>query len=132
VDHPPNLPHRCALDAIDRTGSLDPELVAIEARRIADGRGPTGIAVERAALRRFDRPAPALARYDSLLSGLARERAGQRAGGGAVDRGQLPRPAPAYSGWAREAGSAHSPSLLGDPAFMPRGFSANGAPQAGS
>ena len=62
-DHPPNLPHRCALDAIDRTGSLDPELVAIEARRIADGRGPTGIAVERAA---WDRIEQVIHDYDRL------------------------------------------------------------------
>jgi transposase len=58
-----------ALDAVDRIGSLDPDLVAIEARRIADGRGPTGAVVERAALRRFDRPAPVLAGYDVLLAG---------------------------------------------------------------
>lgn len=58
-----------ALDAVDRTGSLDPALVAIEARRIADRRGPTGTVIERAALRRFDRPAPALAGYDALLAG---------------------------------------------------------------
>jgi len=60
-----------ALDAVDRVGSLDPNLVAIEARRIADGRGPTGVAGERAALRRFDRPAPALAGYDALLAGAS-------------------------------------------------------------
>jgi len=58
-----------ALDAVDRTGSLDPALVAIEARRIADGRGPTGVVVERAALRRFDRQAPGLSGYDALLAG---------------------------------------------------------------
>lgn len=60
-----------ALDAVDRTGSLDAGLMAIEARRIADGRGPTGTVVERAALRRFDRPAPGLAGYDALLAGSA-------------------------------------------------------------
>ncbi len=31
-------------------------------------------------------------------------------------------------GLAREAGSAHGPSLLGDQAFMPRGFGAIGTP----
>ncbi len=65
----PSVAVHAALDAVDRVGSLDPALVAIEARRIADGRGPTGLAVEHSALRRFDRPAPALAGYDALLGG---------------------------------------------------------------
>lgn len=60
-----------ALDAVERIGSIDPALVAIEARRIAAGRGPTGAAVERSTLRRFERPAPVLAGYDALLSGTA-------------------------------------------------------------
>ncbi len=57
-----------ALDAADQVGSADPALVAIEARRIAEHREPTGSAVERPALRRFDRDAPALAVYDGLLA----------------------------------------------------------------
>ena len=60
-----------ALDAVERIGSVDPALVTIEARRITDGRGPTGGVVERAALRRFDRPAPGLAGYDALLGEAA-------------------------------------------------------------
>jgi len=60
-----------ALDAIERMGSVDPALVAIEARRIADGRGPTGALVERAAVRRFDRPTPGLSAYDALLGEAA-------------------------------------------------------------
>ena len=60
-----------ALDAVERVGSVDPALVAIEARRIADGRRESA-GVERPALRRFDRPAPALAGYDALLAGSAR------------------------------------------------------------
>jgi len=60
-----------ALDAIDRMGSVDAGLVAIEARRIAAGRGPTGAVVERPAVRRFDRPAPGLAGYDALLGEAA-------------------------------------------------------------
>ena len=60
-----------ALDALDPMGSVDAGLVAIEARRIADGRGPTGAVVERAAVRRFDRPAPGLAAYDALLGEAA-------------------------------------------------------------
>ena len=60
-----------ALDAVERVGSVDPALVAIEARRIADGRCASAV-VELPALRRFDRPAPALAGYDALLAGSAR------------------------------------------------------------
>ena len=60
-----------ALDVVERVGSVDPALVAIEARRIADGRRERA-GVERPALRRFDRPAPALAGYDALLAGSAR------------------------------------------------------------
>ena len=59
-----------ALDAVERIASVDPALVAIEARRIADGRERA--VVERPALRRYDRPAPALAGYDALLAGSAR------------------------------------------------------------
>ena len=60
-----------ALDALTRLGAVDPALVAIEARRIADGRRETGV-VERPALRRFERPAPSLAGYDALLAGRTR------------------------------------------------------------
>jgi transposase len=59
-----------ALDAVERIGSADPALVAIEARRIADGRGPTSVVLGRTdSLRRFDRPVPLLAGYDALLAG---------------------------------------------------------------
>lgn len=61
-----------ALDAANGIGSADPGLVAVEARRIAEGRGPAGAAVERPALRRFDRGAPVLAVYDGLLAGSRR------------------------------------------------------------
>jgi transposase len=62
-----------ALDALERVGSADPDLVTIEARRIADGRGPTGTVSERAApVRGWSRPVPALAGYDALLTGAAR------------------------------------------------------------
>jgi transposase len=63
---------QAALDATERVGAVDPALVAIEARRSADGREPTGVSIERPALRRFDRPAPTLGRYDALLSGGVR------------------------------------------------------------
>lgn len=61
-----------ALDVANRIGSADPALVAIEARRITEGHGPTGAAVERPGLRRFDRDAPVLTVYDGLLAGSAR------------------------------------------------------------
>jgi len=61
-----------ALDTANRIGSADPGLVAVEARRIAEGRGPTGSAVERPGLRRFDRDAPVLTVYDGLLAGTGR------------------------------------------------------------
>ena len=67
----PFIAVHAALDAVERLGSADPALVAIEARRIADGRRERAV-VERPALRRFDRPAPALAGYDALLAGSAR------------------------------------------------------------
>ena len=59
-----------ALDAVEQLGAVDPALVAIEARRIAD-RQPAAV-LERPALQRFDRPAPTLAGYDVLLAGGAR------------------------------------------------------------
>jgi len=70
--HLPFTAVHAALDVVERVGAVDPAVVAIEARRIADRRGPTGVSVERAALRRFDRPAPALGGYDALLTGGAR------------------------------------------------------------
>jgi hypothetical protein len=68
------LPFMCvhaALDTAERLRTVDPALVAIEARRLADGRGPTAV-VERPALRGFERPAPSLAGYDALLAGSER------------------------------------------------------------
>jgi transposase len=62
-----------ALEAVNGAGSLDPGLVAIEARRITEHRGPTGSTVSAASgLRRFDRDAPALTVYDGLLTGTVR------------------------------------------------------------
>lgn len=62
-----------ALEAVNGAGSCDPNLVAIEARRISEGGRPTGSSVTAAAhLRRFDRDAPVLTVYDGLLAGSAR------------------------------------------------------------
>ena len=67
----PFIAVHAALDAIDRIGSIDLGLVAIEARRIADRRGPTGATIERAAIRRPDRPTPDLTGYDALIEGAS-------------------------------------------------------------
>jgi hypothetical protein len=56
-----------ALDTVERMGSCDATLVAIEARRIADGRGMTAVTVDRGEGRGWSRPVPALAGYDALL-----------------------------------------------------------------
>jgi transposase len=62
-----------ALEAVNSAGSADPALVAIEARRITEGRRPTGSTVAAAShLRRFDRDVPVLTVYDGLLAGTTR------------------------------------------------------------
>jgi hypothetical protein len=62
-----------ALEAVNSAGSVDPALVAIEARRISERRGATGSTVPSvSALRHFDREAPALTVYDGLLTGSVR------------------------------------------------------------
>lgn len=62
-----------ALEAVNSAGSADPNLVAIEARRISEGRRPTGSTVPSAGhLRRFDRDVPVLTVYDGLLAGSVR------------------------------------------------------------
>jgi len=66
----PAVAVHAALDAVEQAGSVDPAVVAIEARRIADRRAPAP--VERPALERFDRAAPTLAGYDALLTGGVR------------------------------------------------------------
>lgn len=57
------------MDAALGVDSVDPKVVAVEARRAAPGR--TAAVVPIGALARYDRPTPALARYDQLLSDLA-------------------------------------------------------------
>lgn len=60
-----------ALDTVERIGACDPELVAIEARRIADGRGTTAVTADRGDRRGWSRAVPVLAGYDALI-GTAR------------------------------------------------------------
>jgi hypothetical protein len=65
-----NLPFvavQAALDAAERVRSCDPDLVAIEARRIADGRGPMAAVTEHEDRAGWSRPVPVLAGYDALL-----------------------------------------------------------------
>ena len=61
-----------ALDTVERMGSCDPDLVAIEARRIADGRGMTAVTIDRSdAGRGWSRPVPVLDGYDALIGGAS-------------------------------------------------------------
>jgi hypothetical protein len=60
-----------ALDAVNRIGSVDPALVAIEARRIIDRKTPASVSV-RPKTPGTDRPKPSLAHYDGLLAGASR------------------------------------------------------------
>lgn len=62
------LPHQAVTAGIDRAlavGSVDPDVVIVEARRAAEQRDPAPTPI--AGLGRFDRPAPTLTRYDDLL-----------------------------------------------------------------
>lgn len=62
-----------ALEAVNSAGSADTNLVAIEARRITEHRGPTGSTVASTShLQRYERSAPALTVYDGLLTGTDR------------------------------------------------------------
>jgi hypothetical protein len=61
-----------ALDLANRCGSVDPALVAIEARRIAEHRSSPAGQIEKRGLRGFERPTPVLTIYDGLLSGGSR------------------------------------------------------------
>jgi transposase len=67
------LPAAALTEAMDKavsSGVLDPQAVLIDARRLAAG--PVAPVIPIGALARYDRPAPALAGYDQLLSGGSR------------------------------------------------------------
>ncbi len=67
------LPAAALTEAMDRavtSGALDPQAVLIDARRLASG--PVAPVIPIGALARYDRPAPALAGYDQLLTGGTR------------------------------------------------------------
>lgn len=59
------------IDAALRIGSVDPDVVAIEARHAADGTRPVPVAAL-AQGAGGDRPAPSLTGYDELLAGVTR------------------------------------------------------------
>ena len=63
----PFIAVHAALDAVERVRSADPALVAIAARRIADGRGQTAVMPDRTDRAGWTRPVPVLASYDALL-----------------------------------------------------------------
>jgi len=54
------------MDRALTAGSIDPAIVAIEARRAVEGAGAVVVPIGEG-LSRFDRPAPSIARYDDLL-----------------------------------------------------------------
>jgi transposase len=67
------LPAAALTGAMDRaaaSGAVDPQVVLIDARRLAGGPAATVIPI--GALARYDRPAPALTVYDQLLTGGTR------------------------------------------------------------
>ena len=64
------LPYEAVVAGIEgalAVGSLDPDVVIVEARRATERRGDSS--AEISGLSRFDRPAPSLNRYDDLLEG---------------------------------------------------------------
>jgi Mu transposase, C-terminal domain len=60
-----------ALEAVNRTGIVDPMVVVVEARRHNDQRPPADV-TPIGALERYDRPAPSVGVYDQLLTGEPR------------------------------------------------------------
>jgi transposase len=63
----PSVVVHAALDAVERTGSCDPDLVAIEARRITDGGDRPVVTSDRGERAGWSRPVPILTGYDALL-----------------------------------------------------------------
>ncbi len=60
-----------ALEAANQAQIIDAAVIAVEARRHADTRGPAEV-IPIGALSRFDRPAPTVVVYDQLLTGDTR------------------------------------------------------------
>jgi transposase len=64
------LPFEAVVTGIERAvsvGSVDPDVVVVEARRTLEARA--AVSTQLPMLARFDRPAPSLNRYDALLEG---------------------------------------------------------------
>ncbi len=73
----PDKAVRAAMTAVLHAGVVDPKLVAVEARRFADGARDVGAIVTSITDHRGDRPAPTLVGYDALLgSSIGAEVAG--------------------------------------------------------
>ena len=69
----PFIAVHAALEAVEQVRSCDPGPVAIEARRIADGRGRTAMTTDPHERTGWSRPVPVLAGHDALLGvGIAR------------------------------------------------------------
>lgn len=65
------LPYEAVVSGIDAAlgiGSLDPDVVVLEARRAAERR--PSVRADIGVLRRFDRPTPSLEGYDDLVGGI--------------------------------------------------------------
>jgi hypothetical protein len=62
-----------------QAGAIDPAVVLVEARRLADGKPPAEV-IPIGALHRFDRPKPALGGYDALLAHHQPAQLGEHAG----------------------------------------------------
>jgi transposase len=59
-----------------KAGSLEPKVVAVEARRAAEVSTPASVIVELSSARSSERPAPSLDRYDALIASGVEEVAG--------------------------------------------------------
>ena len=63
----PFIAVHAALDAVEQVRSADPDLVAIETRRIADGGDRTTTVTDHDERAGWSRPVPLLSGYDALL-----------------------------------------------------------------
>ena len=63
----PFIAVHAALDAVEGVGSCDPDVVAIEARRIADGGDRPAVTADPGDRAGWSRPVPILSGYDALL-----------------------------------------------------------------
>jgi transposase len=62
-----------AMQTLAAAGIVEPAVVLVEARRLADGHATGPVAIGTASLARYDRPAPTLGGYDHLLGRACEE-----------------------------------------------------------